>query len=126
MDTISAKEMKKWAKDTLPPMAWQRVVFRILPQLNQMNVFLHSFDEDNYLLNEDVFKMFDTTFLEIFGKQFAHQPTQIVAPTATETPIDMSLKDKLADILPTDLPLVQKLEAIVFADVPLIQKAEAI
>ena len=147
METISAKEMKKWAKDTLPPMAWQRVTFRILPQLNQMNVFLHSFEEDNYLLNEDVFKMFDTTFLEIFGKQFAHQPTQIVAPTAIETlafvptvvpveqpiatpavitPTNVPLTEELKAIVPSDLPLVEKLEAIFSVDAPLIQKAEAI
>ena len=84
METVPVKEMKKWAKDNLPPMAWQRVTFRLLPQLNQMNVFLHSFEDDTYLLQNDVFKVLDTTFLEMFGKQFTPSLAEIVAPVAKE------------------------------------------
>ena len=84
MEAISVKQMKKWAKDTLPPMAWQRVTFRILPQLNKLNVFLHFFEDDNYLLKDDVFKTLDNTFLEIFGKKFTDAPAEIIAPTTTE------------------------------------------
>ena len=84
MEAIPVKEMKKWAKDTLPPMAWQRVTFRILPQLNKLNVFLHFFEDDNYLLKDDVFKTLDNTFLEIFGKKFTGAPAEIIAPTTTE------------------------------------------
>ncbi len=84
MEAIPVKEMKKWAKDTLPPMAWQRVTFRILPQLNKLNVFLHFFEDENYLLKGDVFKTLDNTFLEIFGKKFTDAPAEIIPPTATE------------------------------------------
>ena len=84
MEAIPVKEMKKWAKDTLPPMAWQRVTFRILPQLNKLNVFLHFLEDDNYLLKDDVFKTLDNTFLEIFGKKFTGAPAEIIAPTTTE------------------------------------------
>ena len=133
METISAKEMKKWAKDTLPPMAWQRVTFRILPQLNQMNVFLHFFGQDDYLLKDNVFKIINDTFAEIFGKQFEHQPMQIVAPTAIETlafvPTVVPVEQPIATpavITPTNVPLTEELKAIVPSDLPLVEKLEAI
>ena len=113
MEAIPVKEMKKWAKDTLPPMAWQRVTFRILPQLNKLNVFLHFFEDDNYLLKDDVFKTLDNTFLEIFGKKFTDAPAEIIAPAATEklafvptvVPVD---EQKVVPIIPTADDYIQE------------------
>ena len=107
METISVKEMKKWAKDTLPPMAWQRVTFRILPQLNKLNVFLHFLEQDDYLLKDDVFKTLDNTFQEIFGKRFTDNETLIPENMAIET----------LPFVPTVVP-VEKLTITPTTDIP--------
>jgi hypothetical protein len=121
-------------------MAWQRVTFRILPQLNKLNVFLHFFEDDAYILSKDVFQTLDNAFLELFKKQFSDAPTEIIAPITKEKLIDVPLVEKVEEVLPVVEPIIEKvkeilpvvesiiekIEEILPIDVPLVEKIEEI
>ncbi|MCU0437109.1 MAG: hypothetical protein MUC49_04290 [Raineya sp.] len=72
METVSVKLVKDWAKDNCPPLSWQRVVFRVLPKLNQKGVFLHFFEKEDYMIQEDVLAIINAGFEEIFKKKYAY------------------------------------------------------
>jgi hypothetical protein len=101
MESIEVKKVKKWAKENCPPLSWQRVVFRILPQLNQKGVFLHFLEKDNYQLSQEVFLLINQTFFEIFKKkmQIEEQTASALSPEQLVSPIpSVSFEDKAISV----------------------------
>ncbi|KOY85012.1 hypothetical protein AD998_01610 [bacterium 336/3] len=94
MEIVSVKSVKDWARDNCPPLSWQRVVFRVLPKLNQKGVFLHFFEKDDYLIQEDVLAIINTGFEEIFKKKYVYvtKEDSSTIKNSFETKIDETSK----------------------------------
>lgn len=84
MEKIAVKLVKDWAKDNCPPLSWQRVVFRVLPKLNQKGVFLHFFENDSYMIQEDVLAIINTGFEEIFKKKYVYAIKEDISNVTSE------------------------------------------
>lgn len=91
-ENVSVKQVKNWARDNCPPLSWQRVIFRILPKLNNMGIFLHFFENDDFIVKNDALMLINDTFYDIFKKKMEFVPTQketnIVAETEPSKPVE--------------------------------------
>jgi len=90
MEMVLVKSVKDWAKENCPPLSWQRVVFRVLPKLNQKGVFLHFFENDSYMIQDDVLAIINTGFEEIFKKKYVYSIKEetTIASNSIETKVE--------------------------------------
>ena len=84
-ENVSVKQVKSWARDNCPPLSWQRVIFRILPKLNNMGIFLHFFENDDFLVKNDALMLINDTFYDIFKKKMDFVPAQQEAAVQFES-----------------------------------------
>ena len=58
-------EIKTWLGKELSPLAWQRVLMRLLPSFREEGLFFHTITDDD-VLSEKLLRMINKTLKEVY------------------------------------------------------------
>jgi hypothetical protein len=60
-------KIKKWSNEVVSPFAWQRVLFRLLPEFQKEGLFLHQVTDET-VLSESLLDKIGQAYEEIYSK----------------------------------------------------------
>lgn len=70
---MKVKKVKNWCDATLTPLAWQRILIRLLPEFRQEGYFLHNINDES-TLSESLLAHINRTLSDLYQ---INLPTQL-------------------------------------------------
>ena len=65
---IKVINCKNWCEENITPMAWPRVVLRVVPELRRRGLSVKEMENptDSVVVDQDTFKLFNTALKDIY------------------------------------------------------------
>ena len=72
---IKVINCKNWCEENITPMAWPRVVLRVVPELRKKGLSVKEMENptESVTVDEDIFKLFNNALHEIYEMEIPQQ-----------------------------------------------------
>lgn len=70
--------LKNWCNKNITPLAWQRIIIKVLPQYRERGFSLEDLEnpQDNHVFGDEEFRLFTTTLETLYGISFPKEVLQ--------------------------------------------------